>query len=138
MPTLACARSPSAAAWPEVERGKSYQQVHVHGRSWKLVIKSVYCFEVTVDGEPSELHVAEEIAFDLLGAFTMNDEKCLQILRLHRSDLAKNLERKLDARGVPDSVGFHFLSLDDIDRTNPVVRDRERSKRSEIDKSSEE
>jgi hypothetical protein len=100
--------------------------------------KSVYCFEVTVDGEASELHVAEDVAFDLLGAFTMNDEKCLEILRLHRSDLARNLERKLNARGVSDRAAFHFLSLDDIDRMSPMARDRERSKRLEIDKSSEE
>ena len=66
-----------------------------------------------VDGEASELHVAEDVAFDLLGAFTMSAEKCLRILRLHRSDLARNLERKLNARGVAD--GAHFLSLDDIE-----------------------
>jgi len=117
---------------------KASSRVKVHGRSWKLKNKGVYCFEITVDGEASELRVAEDVAFDLLGAFTMSDEKCLEILRLHRSDLARSLDRKLYTAEGSDCAKFHFLSLDDIDRANPRVRDRQRSERLETDKSSEE
>lgn len=82
--------------------------------------------------------MAEDVAYDLLGAFTMSDEKCLEILRLHRSYLARNLDRKLyNAEGAV-SAKFHFLSLGDIDRAKPTVRDRERSERSETKKSPEE
>jgi hypothetical protein len=117
---------------------KASSRVKVHGRSWKLKNKGVYCFEITVDGEASELRVAEDVAFDLLGAFTMSDEKCLEILRLHRSDLARNLDRKLYMAEGAARARFHFLSLGDIDRADPTIRDRERSERSETNKSPEE
>jgi hypothetical protein len=113
-------------------------RVKLQGRSWKIIDKGIYCFEVTVDGEVSELRIMEDVAFDLLGAFTMSGDKCLEILRLHRSELAKNLERKLHAVGFPGDRTMHVLSLNDIERTHPVARDKERSDRSEIDRASEE
>lgn len=114
---------------------EAISRVKVQGRSWKLRGKGVYCFEMTVDGEASELRIAEDVAFDLLGAFTTSGEKCLEILRLHRSDLAKNLERKLHGSGPPGRTTLHFLSLDDVDRIHPMERDQQRSGRSEIDES---
>jgi hypothetical protein len=113
-------------------------RVKLEGRSWKIIDKGVYCFEVTVDGQVSELRIMEDVAFDLLGAFTMSGEKCLEILRLHRAELAKNLERKLNSVGFPGDKTFHFLSLNDIERTHPLARDKERFDRSEIDRLLEE
>lgn len=106
-------------------------RVSLEGESWAIADQGLYCFKATVDGEAAEVRVAEEVAFDRLGAWTMSSEKCLDILRLHRADLAKNLERKLQAIGFPHARGLYFLALRDIERTNPVERDRERASRSE-------
>jgi hypothetical protein len=104
----------------------------IEGRSW-FAEKGLYAFEATVDGEAAEVHVSEDIAFDLLGVSNASNAKCLDVLRLHRAALATNLQRKLDAVGHPDDRGFYFLTLHDIERTNPIVRDQEREDRSERD-----
>lgn len=101
--------------------------VAIDGRSWASTAQGLYCFEATINGEARELHVSEDVAFDLLGAWTFSREKCLDILRLHRADLAKNLERKL--RGVfhPGDKSHCLLTLPDIQRTHPAARDRQRA-----------
>jgi hypothetical protein len=103
-------------------------RVSVEGRSWDIVEQGQYGFEATVDGEPTELRISEDVAYDLLGARTTSRQKCLDILRLHRADLARNLERKLRAVGHPDNHGLYFLTLHDIERTNPAERDRARGR----------
>ena len=106
-------------------------RVKLEGGSWAGADCGLYCFEATIDGEKAELRVTEDVAFDLLGAWTMSHTKCLEILRLHRADLAKNLERKLLTLGFTDNGNLHFLDLGDIERTHPVERDRERADWSE-------
>jgi hypothetical protein len=103
-------------------------EVSLEGRSWGAD-KGLYCFEATVDGEPTELRISEDVAFDLLGAWTMSREKCLEILRRHRADLARNLERKLRAVGPPEGHNGYFLTLRDVERTNPAARDGARGPR---------
>lgn len=71
------------------------RRVTVVGRSWESHTQGVYCFEATVDGVPVELEVGEEVAFDFLQAWTPSAAKCLEILRLHRADLAQALELKI-------------------------------------------
>jgi hypothetical protein len=110
-------------------------RVKLQGRSWKILDQGLYCFEATVDGEASEVRITEEVAFDLLGAFTVSSDKCLEVLRRHRTELARNLERKLTAVGFPGDRSLHFLSLNDVDRTNPSLREREISEWSDIDRS---
>jgi hypothetical protein len=102
-------------------------RVSVEGRSWHAADEDFYCFDAVVDGKGTELRVAEDVAFDLLGAWTRSQEKCLNILRLHRADLAKNLEHKISAVGYVKGSDFHLLTLRDIERTNPVARDEARS-----------
>jgi hypothetical protein len=111
-----------------MDRSAEIVRVMVEGRSWDIVEKGQYGFEATVDGEPTELRITEDVAFDLLGARTMSRQKCLDILRLHRADLAKNLERMLRAVGHPDDHALYFLTLYDIERTNPAARDRARGR----------
>jgi hypothetical protein len=106
-------------------------RVKLQGQSWKMGDKGIYSFEVTVDGEVSELPIMEDVAFDLLGAITMSGEQCLEILRQHRSEIAKNLVRKLHAMGFPGDRSMHLLLLSDIESTYPMARDQERS---EIDR----
>lgn len=90
------------------------RRVTVIGRSWQSHEPGFYCFEAAIDGQPTELHVSEEIAFDFLKAWTPNSAKCLEILRLHRADLARLLERKIRARGRPGPAGFHVLTWGDL------------------------
>jgi hypothetical protein len=106
-------------------------RVSLEGRSWAMADVGLYSFEALVDGKGAEVRIAEEIAFDWLGAWTMSRQTCLEILQLHRADLAKSLERKLLAIGFPDPRGLYFLNLDDIERQNPVQRDRQRAPHSE-------
>lgn len=91
-------------------------RVTLSGRSWSANGKGVYCFQALVDGEPAELRVAEEVAFDFLGAWTPSREKCLDILRLHRTELATCLERILHVVGDPDHNGHYDLTLNDMER----------------------
>jgi hypothetical protein len=90
-------------------------RVTLVGRSWHAVEPGVYCFQAVVDGEPAELRVDEEIAFEFLGAWTQSAEQCLDILRLHRADLARGLERILNGVGAIDPAGHYRLTLDDMD-----------------------
>ncbi|WP_395021315.1 hypothetical protein [Dongia sp.] len=71
------------------------RRVQVMDVSWQSPEKGYHCFEALVDGQAAVVHVAEDIAFDFLGGWTPDTAKCLDILRLHRADLAKALERKL-------------------------------------------
>jgi len=103
-------------------------RVKLDGRSWCASNQGVYCFEAQVDGEPAELRVAEDIAFDLLGAWTRSEEKCLDILRLHRAELAKSLERILHVVGDRDHNGHYLLTLKDIERKGAVARDAARTR----------
>jgi hypothetical protein len=73
----------------------------VAGRSCKTTEPGVFSFEATVDGEPVELRVTEHVAFDFLRAWTIDREKCFDILRLHRRELARSLERKLEGSHEP-------------------------------------
>jgi hypothetical protein len=107
-------------------------RVSLEARSWAIADEGLYSFEATVDGKAAEVRIAEDVAFDRLGAWTMSREKCLDILRLHRAGLAKSLERKLQAVGFPDLANLYFLTLDDIERANPAARDRQRASRSEV------
>ena len=90
------------------------RRVAVVGCSWESHEPGFYCFEAAIDGQPTELHVSEEVAFDFLKAWTPSSAKCLEILRLHRADLARLLERKLSARGRPGPSGFHVLTWGDL------------------------
>ena len=90
------------------------RRVAVVGRSWESHEPGFYCFEAAIDGQPTELHVSEEVAFDFLKAWTPNSAKCLEILRLHRTDLARLLERKLRARAQPGPGGFYILTWGDL------------------------
>jgi hypothetical protein len=69
--------------------------VLIEGRSWIGSERGVYCFEVNVNGVQGELRIQEELAFDFLGAWTFNPKTCLDILRLHRAELAQALALKL-------------------------------------------
>jgi hypothetical protein len=111
------------------QRRYATARVKLDGRSWHASDAAVYCFEALVDGEPAELRVAEEIAFDLLGAWTRSEEKCLDILRLHRAELAKSLERILHVVGDHDHNGHYLLTLKDIARKGTLARDAARTKR---------
>jgi hypothetical protein len=104
-------------------------RVKLSGRSWCASNQGVYCFDAIVDGEPAELRVAEDVAFDLLGAWTRSEEKCLDILRLHRAELAKSLERILHGVGGRDHNGHYLLTLADIERKSALARDESRTKR---------
>ena len=111
------------------ERRYATARVKLDGRSWYASDQAAYCFDALVDGEPAELRVAEEIAFDLLGAWTRSEEKCLDILRLHRAELAKSLERILHGVGDHDHNGHYLLTLKDIERKGALARDAARTKR---------
>jgi hypothetical protein len=107
----------------------THARVKLDGRSWFASGQGVYCFDAIVDGEPAELRVAEDVAFDLLGTWTHSEEKCLDILRLHRAELAKSLERILHVVGDRDHNGHYLLRLEDIERKSALARDATRTKR---------
>jgi len=91
-------------------------RVTVAGRSWESPEQGFYCFEAAVDGNPTILHVSEHVAFDLLGAWTADHRKCLEILRSNRPHLAKMLEAKIKGRiAIPDSA-CHRLEWRDAHR----------------------
>ena len=92
------------------------RRVTVAGRSWESREAGLYCFEATIDGEPTEIHVSEEVAFNFRNAWTPNTGKCLEILRLHRADLARMLEWKLHARHRPSHRGSHLITWRDSHR----------------------
>ena len=77
-----------------------------------------------MDGKPSQLRVSEEVAFDLLGAWTLSQEPCLGILRLHRSALAESLALKLRIGGHALDSGLYSLTLRDMERIKPKARKR--------------
>ncbi|MDQ7250718.1 hypothetical protein [Dongia sedimenti] len=77
----------------------SFSRVGLAGRSWESSEPGFFCFEAAIDGEPTIVHVSEQVAFDYLGAWTPDTAKCLAILRLHRADLARLAERKLKSSG---------------------------------------
>jgi hypothetical protein len=86
----------------------------VAGRSWESTKPGIFCFEATIDGQPTELHVSEDVAFDFLKAWTPSSAKCLEILRLHRQDLARMLEQKIRARRRRGPGGFYLLTWRDF------------------------
>jgi hypothetical protein len=88
--------------------------VMVEGPSWEGAERGLYCFEVFVDGVRGQLHVQEELAFDFLGAWTLSAATCLDILRLHRAELAQALARKLKAGGSPRN-GHYLLAWQDLE-----------------------
>jgi hypothetical protein len=106
---------------------KPIVRVTIEGRSWIGAENGVYGFEAYVDGEQTELRVSEDVAFDLLGTWTLSRGTCLDILRLHRTDLAQNLERKLRLSNQTDTDGRYSLALHDIKRIHPAARDKARS-----------
>jgi hypothetical protein len=88
--------------------------VTVEGRSWESMQRGIYCFEVSVNGVLGELQVQEDLAFDLLGAWTLSARTCLDILRLHRGELAEALTRKLGHAGV-FQAGPYLLTWQDLE-----------------------
>jgi hypothetical protein len=87
--------------------------VVIEGTSWEGAERGMYCFEVFVNGVRGQLHVQEDLAFDLLGAWTLSAKTCLNILRLHRAELAKALERKLKSGGASRD-GRYLLGWQDL------------------------
>jgi hypothetical protein len=104
-------------------------RVVIAGRSWESHEAGLYCFEATLDGQPTEVHVSEDVAFDFLKAWTPDSAKCLEILRLHRADLARLLERKIRDRHRPGPNGFHVLTWRD---TNAAAVEEEK-RRAELE-----
>jgi hypothetical protein len=98
--------------------------VTIEGSPWTSIEKGFYNFEATVDGKPSQLRVSEEVAFDLLGAWTLSQALCLDILRLHRSELAENLALKLRMGGHALDSGLYSLTLRNMERIKPKVHKR--------------
>jgi hypothetical protein len=88
--------------------------VTIEGASWEGSQRGSYCFEVFVDGARGELHVQEDLAFDILGAWTLSAQTALDILRLHRAELAQALARKL-TRGRGSKEGHYFLVWQDLE-----------------------
>jgi len=88
-------------------------RVSVSGRSGESGTAGLYWFEATVDGLPIELHVCEDVAFDLLQAWTPSHPKCLEILRVHRGELARALEQKIRRGYWPGQEGW-CLNADDV------------------------
>ncbi len=86
--------------------------VVVDGPSWEGAERGMYCFEVFVNGVRGQLHIQEELAFDFLGAGTLS-AACLDILRLHRVELAEALARKLKGGGLSKS-GHYLLAWQDL------------------------
>jgi hypothetical protein len=109
----------------EVTMGKELNAISlvvVETRSGKIAKQGVYCFQVTVDDIPGELHVSEDVAFDLLGAWTLSTQQCLDILRRHHADLELCLKRKIALVGWPAFTGTHHINLHDIERANAIPR----------------
>jgi hypothetical protein len=108
---------------------KPSERVVVAGRSWESHESGIYCFEAAIDGQPTEVHVSEEVAFDFLKAWTPNSGKCLEILRLHRADLAQLLERKIRDRHRSGPNGYYLLTWRD---TNAAALEEQR-RRAELE-----
>lgn len=105
---------------------KAAVAVTIDGSSWGGIEKGFYNFEATVDGKPSLLRVSEEVAFDFLGAWTRSRTLCLEILRLHRGDLAETLARKLRLGARTAEIGLYSLTLRDMERIPATHRKRPR------------
>lgn len=87
--------------------------VVVDGRSWEGAELGMYCFEVFVNGVRGQLEIQEELALDFRGAGTLSAATCLDILRLHRVELAEALARKLKSGGNSKS-GHYLLAWQDL------------------------
>jgi hypothetical protein len=87
--------------------------VVVDGPSWEGAELGMYCFEVFVNGVRGQLHIQEELALDFRGAGTLSAATCLDILRLHRVELAEALARKLKGGGDTES-GHYLLAWQDL------------------------
>jgi hypothetical protein len=87
--------------------------VVVEGPSCEGAERGTYCFEVFVNGVRGQLQVQEELAFDLVGAWTLSAQTGLDILRLHRAELARALARKLTGGGGPKN-GQYTLAWQDL------------------------
>lgn len=88
--------------------------VVVEGPSWEGAERGVYGFEVFVNGVRGQLYIQEDLVFDFLGAWTLSARTGLDILRLHRAELAQALTRKLKRGGGPEN-GHYLLDWQDLE-----------------------